>query len=85
MDSEYIRRLSDEATERLLNKPGTVSSTQGGWMMISTILIEAWDLYAIAFVLVFIREQYHPDPLLLGLAGAATQGGAPGWAAMAFK
>jgi MFS family permease len=38
--------------------------------------VEAWDLYGIAFVLVFIREQYHPDPLLLGLAGAATQGGA---------
>jgi MFS family permease len=44
--------------------------------MISSILVEAWDLYSIAFVLVFIKEQYHPDPLLLGLAGAGTQGGA---------
>jgi len=56
MDSEHVRRLSDEATQRLLNKPGTSSSTQGGWMMIATILIEAWDLYAIAFVLIFIRR-----------------------------
>ena len=47
-----------------------------GWLMMSSILVEAWDLYSIAFVLVFIREQYHPDPLLLGLAAAATQGGA---------
>jgi MFS family permease len=47
-----------------------------GWLMIASILVEAWDLYSIAFVLVFIREQYHPDPLLLGLAGAGTQGGA---------
>ncbi|WP_419728142.1 MFS transporter [Lichenicola sp.] len=47
-----------------------------GWLMISSILIEAWDLYSIAFVLVFIREQYHPGPLLLGLAAAGTQGGA---------
>jgi len=47
-----------------------------GWLMMASILVEAWDLYGIAFVLVFIREQYHPDPLLLGLAGAATQGGA---------
>ncbi len=47
-----------------------------GWLMMSSILVEAWDLYSIAFVLVFIRTQYHPDPLLLGLAAAGTQGGA---------
>jgi len=47
-----------------------------GWLMMASILVEAWDLYSIAFVLIFIREQYHPDPLLLGLAAAGTQGGA---------
>src|SRR5947208_847789 len=47
-----------------------------GWLMLASILVEAWDLYSIAFVLVFIRDQYHPDPLLLGLAAAGTQGGA---------
>jgi len=47
-----------------------------GWLMMSSILVEAWDLYSIAFVLVFIKEQYHPSTLLLGLAAAATQGGA---------
>ena len=47
-----------------------------GWLMMSSILVEAWDLYSIAFVLVFIRNQYHPDPLMLGLAAAGTQGGA---------
>ncbi len=31
-----------------------------GWLMMSSILVEAWDLYSIAFVLVFIREQYNP-------------------------
>jgi MFS family permease len=45
-------------------------------MMIATILIEAWDLYAIAFVLVFINEEYHPTAAQLGLATAAVQGGA---------
>jgi MFS family permease len=76
MDSEYVRRLSDEATQRLLNKPGTSSSTQGGWMMIATILIEAWDLYAIAFVLIFIKTDFNPTPAQLGLVTAAVQGGA---------
>lgn len=47
-----------------------------GWLMMASILVEAWDLYSIAFVLVFIRDQFHPDPFLLGLAGAGTQGGA---------
>ena len=47
-----------------------------GWLMLASILVEAWDLYAIAFVLIFIRDQYHPDPLMLGLAAAATQAGA---------
>ena len=47
-----------------------------GWLMLASILVEAWDLYAIGFVLVFIRDQYHPDPFLLGLAAAGTQAGA---------
>jgi MFS family permease len=76
MDQTTIRRLSDEATRLLLNKPGTISSNKGGWMMIATILIEAWDLYAIAFVLIFIRDEYHPTAAQLGLVTAAVQGGA---------
>jgi MFS family permease len=47
-----------------------------GWLMMASILVEAWDLYSIAFVLVFIKDQYNPDPLALGLAAAGTQGGA---------
>src|SRR5260221_2087714 len=44
--------------------------------MMASILVEAWDLYSIAFVLIFIRDQFHPDPFLLGLAATGTQGGA---------
>jgi MFS family permease len=47
-----------------------------GWLMMASILVEAWDLYSIAFILVFLRDIFHPSPALLGLAGAATQGGA---------
>src|SRR4051794_10997573 len=56
--------------------PGTASSRRGGWMMISTILIEAWDLYAISFLLIFIKREYDPSAIELGLATAAVQGGA---------
>lgn len=41
MEPTEVRRLSDEATEVLLNKQGTASSSRGGWMMMATILIEA--------------------------------------------
>jgi predicted MFS family arabinose efflux permease len=47
-----------------------------GWLMLASILVEAWDLYSIAFVLIFIRDIFHPSPALLGLAAAGTQGGA---------
>lgn len=45
-------------------------------MMISTILIEAWDLYAISFLLIFIKSEFNPSSVQLGLATAAVQGGA---------
>ena len=31
-----------------------------GWLMMSSILVEAWDLYSIAFVLVFINSNSIP-------------------------
>jgi MFS family permease len=40
-----------------------------GWLMLASIIVEAWDLYSIAFVLIFIRDTFHPTPALLGLAG----------------
>ena len=76
MDQSRLRELADQATVRLLNKPGTTSSNRGGWMMIATILIEAWDLYAISFLLIFIKTEYNPTAVELGLATAAVQGGA---------
>jgi MFS family permease len=76
MNQDTIRRLSDDATEVLLNKSGTGSSSRGGWMMISTILIEAWDLYALSFVLIFIKTEYHTTAVQLGLLTAGVQGGA---------
>jgi sugar transport protein len=47
-----------------------------GWLMLVSILIEAWDLYAIGYVLIFLREAFHPSAAILGLAAAGTQGGA---------
>lgn len=63
-------------TVRYLVQNYSPKGNRVGWLMMASILVEAWDLYSIAFVLVFIRDQYNPDPLMLGLAAAGTQGGA---------
>jgi MFS family permease len=47
-----------------------------GWVILASIFVEAWDLYAIGFVLIYINQEFNPGPLVLGLAAAATQGGA---------
>ncbi len=46
----------ERAVSHLVTKynPG---SNRVGWLMMASILVEAWDLYSIAFVLVFIKEQ----------------------------
>ena len=67
---------ASEAAVRYLITNYSPKGNKVGWLMMASILVEAWDLYSIAFVLIFIREQYQPDPLMLGLAAAGTQGGA---------
>ena len=85
-----LRELSDQAAHRIMNQQGTASGRRAGWLMISTILIEAWDLYAIAFLLIFIKKDFGQDPVLLGLASGAVQLGAllgcfiGGWVADKF-
>ncbi|HEX3814256.1 MAG TPA: MFS transporter [Mycobacteriales bacterium] len=71
-----LRELSDRAVAHVMDKQGTDSGRRTGWLMISTILIEAWDLYSISFLLIFLQGQFHPSSSLLGLTSAAVQGGA---------
>jgi hypothetical protein len=70
-----LRVLTDQAAHRVMNKEGTKSGTRAGWLMISTILIEAWDLYSIAFLLIFIKQDFGDNPALVGLASAPCSSG----------
>jgi MFS family permease len=86
-NQKQLRKLSDEAAAHVLSMEGTRSGTRTGWLMISTILIEAWDLYSISFLLIFLKDEFKPSAALLGLASASVQLGAligamiGGWAA----
>ena len=65
-----------DSAVRYLVKNYSPKGNRVGWLMMASILVEAWDLYSIAFVLIFVKEQYNPGALELGLAAAGTQGGA---------
>lgn len=71
-----LRHLSDAAARHVLSEHGTNTGRRTGWLMISTILIEAWDLYAISFLLLFVQDDLHPSSSMLGLASGAVQAGA---------
>src|SRR6201987_870532 len=70
------QQTNSDAAVRYLITNYSPKGNKVGWLMMASILVEAWDLYSIAFVLIFVREQYNPGPLELGLAAAGTQGGA---------
>jgi MFS family permease len=75
-NQEELRQVSDRAIAHVLGKQGTDTGRRTGWLMISTIFIEAWDLYAISFLLLFIKDDFHPSAGMLGLAAGAVQAGA---------
>jgi MFS family permease len=75
MVTQSQQAVMDRAVRHLLANHSP-KGQRVGWLMIASILIEAWDLYSIAFVLIFIRDIFHPSPAMLGLAAAGTQGGA---------
>lgn len=67
--------LMDRAVTYLVNRYSP-DGRRVGWLMLVAILVEAWDLYSIGYVLILIRESFHPSAAMLGLAAAGTQGGA---------
>jgi MFS family permease len=68
-------RLVRQAVTHLVDRY-SVKGNRVGWLMIASIFIEAWDLYSISFVLIFLKESFHPSSLMLGLTAGATQAGA---------
>ena len=66
MPTSMPQKSAMDAAVRHLVANYSPQGNRAGWLMMASILVEAWDLYGIAFVLIFIRDQYHPDPLLLG-------------------
>src|ERR1700760_4724225 len=77
--TDSLQAAMDDAVGHLASTHAP-KGTYIGVLMLSSLFVEAWDFYSIAFVLVFIREQFNPAPLWLGLTAAAVQAGAVGGA-----
>ena len=72
---QHIKFIIQKAKKRLdlQEAPGC---TKAGWLMITALLIESWDIYSMAFILFALKDIYEPSSWLLGFTAAGTQLGA---------
>ncbi|MGK2895521.1 MFS transporter [Klebsiella michiganensis] len=72
---QHIEFIIQKAKKRLdlQEAPGC---TKAGWLMITALLIESWDIYSMAFILFALKDIYEPSSWLLGFTAAGTQLGA---------
>jgi len=75
MASTDYNDLMNKAISYLIEKH-SVTGYRIGMLMIASIFVDAWDLYAITLFGTTIEQVLHTTPVLFGLAAAATQGGA---------
>jgi hypothetical protein len=70
---QHIEFIIQKAKKRLdlQEAPGC---TKAGWLMITALLIESWDIYSMAFILFALKDIYEPSSWLLGLPPPA-----PAW------
>ena len=60
MSMAQTQRASMDGAVRYLITNYSPKGNKVGWLMMASILVEAWDLYSIAFVLIFIRSSTIP-------------------------
>jgi len=78
MQATYKHSIESIITEakRRLDLREAPGSTKAGWLMITALLIESWDIYSMAYIMFALKDVYNPSSLLLGMTAAGTQFGA---------
>lgn len=76
MHQEQSIEFVIQKAKRLLDLQEAPGSTKAGWLMITALLIESWDIYSMAFIMYALNVVYHPNSWLLGFTAAGTQAGA---------
>ena len=72
---QHIEFIIQKAKKRL-DQQEAPGCTKAGWLMITALLIESWNIYSMAFILFALKDIYEPSSWLLGFTAAGTQLGA---------
>lgn len=68
---QHIEFIIQKAKKRL-DQQEAPGCTKAGWLMITALLIESWDIYSMAFILFALKDIYEPSSWLLGFTAAGT-------------
>ena len=53
------------SVKNIFDNKESPSATKAGWLMITALLIESWDIYSMAFIIYALNDIYHPSSLSL--------------------
>ncbi|MCI1984766.1 MAG: sugar porter family MFS transporter [Bifidobacteriaceae bacterium] len=65
-----------EHAKAVLGQQEAKHSSRAGWLMVTALLIESWDIYSMSFIMTHLNDVFHPSAGLLGFTAAGTQLGA---------
>ena len=65
-----------EKAKAVLDRQEAKHSSKAGWLMVTALLIESWDIYSMSFIMTHLKDVFNPSAGLLGFTSAGTQLGA---------
>ena len=65
-----------EQAKAILDRQEAKHASKAGWLMVTALLIESWDIYSMSFIMTHLKDVFHPSAALLGFTSAGTQLGA---------
>ena len=65
-----------EHAKAVLDRQEAKNASKAGWLMVTALLIESWDIYSMSFIMTHLKDVFHPSAALLGFTSAGTQLGA---------
>ncbi|KAA8830155.1 MFS transporter [Bifidobacterium tissieri] len=65
-----------EHAKAVLDRQEAKHASKAGWLMVTALLIESWDIYSMSFIMTHLKDVFNPSAALLGFTSAGTQLGA---------
>lgn len=74
--ADYAIYGTIEKAKAVLDQSEAKHSSRAGWLMVTALLIESWDIYSMSFIMTHLKDVFNPSAALLGFTSAGTQLGA---------